>query len=441
MTKRNKKATDKKSVTKEFPVTEISRSSNIIGGYGSNGAKPRPFNYDTAVRKLYSWIYAASMLNANTFASQRLRFYTRVKNGKTPIFSTRALSKERRDYLSGESKYTPSNIVSTKLAEWSSNDWVEVTEPHPVLTVRSRVNPEMNGYNFSKLKSLYMQLTGNSYEIPVINEALGRPVATYIVPSQWVEVVPSKGNESYFIDGYAIGCGLQKTIFSREQVIHYRQANPTDDIYYYGYGNLQAVWSALGLHEAKRQEDIAKKENYSRPDWLIGTRTPVGQEQMDRLSADLRKQIRGTNKAGNFAALGFDFRAEALNLPDNVLGDPDRIVEEIASVFGVPVSKLLANHGLAGGQAESGDANYLRDTVLPMLRNDEEELNQSWLPLFSDLNPDDCCLAYDNPIVKDRDFELRKSLELFKAGIITKNQALVANGYPEVEEDTEDNNE
>lgn len=427
----------KKASKKTFPTTELTKSQNILSGFGTNRAKPRPFNYDVATRKMYSWIYSASMMNSNTFASQRLRFYIRENQGKTPIFSTRALSKDRRDYLAGEAKHFPSNIVSTKLAEWSSNDWVEVTEPHPVLTVRSRCNPEMNGYNFSKLKSLYLQLTGNSYEIPVIDEQLNRPTAIYIIPSQWIDIIPSTGDSGYFIDGYAIGRSHPKQVFPRESIIHYKEANPTDDIYYYGYGRLQAVWSALGLHEAKREEDTARKENMSRPDWLIGTRQAVGQEQMNRLSADLRKQIKGVSKAGNFAALGFDFRAEALNLPDNVLGDPDRIVEEIASVFGVPINKLLSNHGLAGGQAESGDANYLRDTILPMLRSDEEELNQSWLPLFKDLNPDECCLAYDNPVSKDKEFELKKSLELFKAGIITRNQALIANDYPGIEnEDT-----
>lgn len=407
---------------KKFPIDQLIKGG-MIGGYGTNGSKLRPWNYDLAVRKLNSWIYRAVMLNANSFANQKLKLYVRNKKGKM-LFETRKLSLAQRAYLSGDTKNSPSNSVMTKLAEWSSNDWVEVVEPHPALTLRSRPNKEMSGFQFSQLEAIYLQMTGNSYEIPVIDETLGRPVATYMVPSQWVEVVPSSSNEDaeFYIKGYSVG-KAQKTFFPREQIIHNMNPNPTDDCFYYGYAPLQALWSALGLHEAKREEDIARKDNYSRPDYLIGSRTPVDQAQMDRFAADLKKQVRGVKKAGNFVATGFDFRIEALNLPEETLGDPDRLVEEIASVMGVPVSKLLANHGLAGGQAESGDLNHLRDTILPMLRQSEEVLNNSWLTKFEDLDPDDTCLAYDSPIPNENEFQLKKTLELYKAGIISLEHA------------------
>ena len=52
---------------------------SVVDGYGSKGAKPRPFKQDAAIKQVQSWIYRAVLLNALAFATVPLRLYVRKK--------------------------------------------------------------------------------------------------------------------------------------------------------------------------------------------------------------------------------------------------------------------------------------------------------------------------------------------------------------------------
>jgi hypothetical protein len=71
--------------------------------------------------------------------------------------------------------------------------------------------------------------------------------------------------------------------------------------------------------------------------------------------------------------------------------------------------------------ATVGFATWKETTVLPMLRMDEEVLNQSLLPLFG--IGEDAFLAYDNPVRHDEAQETGKRLSYVQGGILTANEA------------------
>jgi hypothetical protein len=119
-----------------------------------------------------------------------------------------------------------------------------------------------------------------------------------------------------------------------------------------------------------------------------------------------------------------------LNLPVGELGDPDRIIEEIAAGFGVPITKMLANDPNRAN-AETGDAGWLRDTILPYCRLDEEQLNAKYLPLW-DLG-EDAVLAYDNPVPKNEQADADRRVKYVAGGIVKPNEARAELGLDEVE--------
>jgi len=124
-----------------------------------------------------------------------------------------------------------------------------------------------------------------------------------------------------------------------------------------------------------------------------------------------------------------------MNFPPKDLGGREDIVEEIAAVFGVPVSMLKANDpNLAS--ATVGFQSWKAISVLPLLRLDEQTLNSQLLPLFG--IEDDAFLAYDSPVVEDEKFEFEKRRSSVAAGIITANEARKLEGLEPVADEMAD---
>jgi hypothetical protein len=74
----------------------------------------------------------------------------------------------------------------------------------------------------------------------------------------------------------------------------------------------------------------------------------------------------------------------------------------------------------------------LRGTIAPLLKSDEETLNNQWLPLFG-LDPTEAFLAYDNPVPADKVFERESLKQQVDGGRITINDANELDGLDPVE--------
>ena len=126
-----------------------------------------------------------------------------------------------------------------------------------------------------------------------------------------------------------------------------------------------------------------------------------------------------------------------MNLPVDIIGDSERVLEEIAAGFGVPISKLLTNNPNRAN-AEVANRSWLRDTILPYCQMDEEKLNEKLLPMYG--IEDDAFLAYDNPVPEDKVFQLNRRTRYVAAGIMTINEARREEGLAPITDGDQPNN-
>ena len=393
----------------------VGSSASLLG----RDVKRPDFSHAAAVAHCRSWVYAAARLNAIAVASQPLRLYVRQRNGAKRLWNTRRTGRRTKAYLAGDLSQLPSRHAMTKAAEFG-DDYEIVTENHPVLELLSKVNPYQNGFDATVLRVLYTELTGNAYLHPVLSNTTDVPVQLWTLPSQWMEIVPGDPRRGEpFIRGYRYGATEpQKVDFAPEEIIQFKLPNPGD--MYYGLGKVEAAWGAVTSNVALHEMDYFFFQNKSRPDYLVVAKGNASEEELDRFSAEVENKLRGTKKTGKFLAVTGDIDLKPLQFPPKDLQGRDEVVEEIAAVFGVPVSMLRANDpNLAS--ATVGFASWKETTVLPMLRMDEEVLNQSLLPLFG--IEDDAFLAYDNPVKADEAQETSKRLSYVQGGILTANEA------------------
>jgi HK97 family phage portal protein len=390
-----------------------------------SGDSQRPsFSNGEAIKHYSSWIYAAANLNAYAVASQPLRLYVRNRSAGTKLWNTRRTDRRAKSYLSGSLEQLPSRYAMTKAAEYG-DEYEVVTDNHPVLDLLSTANPWQNGFEQTVLRVLYLELTGNAYLHPVLDRRLGIPVELWTMPSQWVEIVPGKEE---FVDGYLYGVSYEKrAFFERDEVIHFKRPNPRD--IYYGMGKVEAGWMAATNNQSLHDMDYHWFANKARPDWLLTVKGDASPEEIDRLEAQIDSKLRGTRRTGRFLTATADIDIKPLSFSPKDMMGREQIVEEIAAVFGVPVSMLKANDpNLAS--ATVGFTSWKATSVLPLMRMDEEVLNQTLLPLFG--IEDDAFLAYDNPVAADEKFETEKRRAYAAGGILTVNEVREMEGLEAV---------
>jgi len=395
-------------------------SVRVLEGTGKYNAKNWPFNHRAAVKSFNSWVYAAANVNAYACASTPLRLYVRNDTRRTKAFNTRKVNRGRKSYLLGDSGLQPSINTMRKLIEFGS-DFEEVTDSHPVTDLLSKANPHFNGFDLTTLRILYGELTGNAYMQVICDEQLGIPKQLWPMPSQWTYVNPSRDN---FVQSYTYGApGNEDLEFMPEEVIHFKRPNPND--LFYGMGKVEAAWGTINVNHAVHEMDQATYANHARPDYAVIVKNGATSQNLERFESYVQEQLQGTKKSGKFLTMTGDVQLQPLNFPPKDLAGREDIVEEIAAVFGVPVSLLKANDpNLAS--AKVGYSQWREGTILPLLRMDEDVLNQIFLPMFG--LGDDAVLAYDNPVPADKQFELQERTTLVSAGLMTLNEAREESG-------------
>jgi HK97 family phage portal protein len=400
----------------DTPAQYMDASLSVLDKSGR--PKQPPFNYSAAVRMYCSWVYAAATLNAQAVAANPLRLYVRSRPGRK-LYETRPVPRSRKAYLCGDTTHKPSHRVMRKAM---AGDFEEVATDHPVLEVLRKANSIDDGFGLATTRILFLELTGNAYLHPVFDSALDIPVELWTMPSHRVKILPTVEG---LVGGYRYGIDTQAEVdFAPDEVIHFKRPNPRSLLY--GLGKVEAAWSVIQQSEAMHEMDYSFYENMARPDYAIIVKGGAGREQLDRFETKVREALQGTRKSGKFMAISGDVEMQPLSFPPKDLMGREDVVEEIAAIFGVPVSMLKANDpNLAA--AKSGYAQWRETTIAPICRLDEETLNAKLLPLFN--LEDDCYLAYDNPVPADRQQDLVERQTSVAGGWMTPNEARLEAGY------------
>lgn len=373
-----------------------------------NRGKPQPKDYPSLIARNKSWVYTSASRNSVEVAQVAMRlFVTTGKNERKPRVPTAKIHKSHEDYLR-KSSVTAPYLTKAIVIE-------EVLE-HPFLRLMKRVNPHTTGFILKELLELDQELTGDAY-VYVVPDSLGVPVQLWRLPSQYVTIVPGRGDE--FIKGYIYGKSRDNQIaFTADEVIHFRFPNPGN--MFYGLSPLEAILDVADVNKAMDAYDIALLKNQGRPDFAIIYKDRLADGQREKLRKEWRRIYGGVTKSGKAAILD-----EAADIKE--LGFSPREMaflqgkkwtrDEIAAAYGVPISKLtVENVNKANG--ETGNIQYARDTIRPRLLRMEETWNMDLIQKFDER----LFVAFDNPVSEDTELRLKVVESHLKTGYSTVNQ-------------------
>jgi len=379
---------------------------------------PKDYTYKELLNAYKSWIYICSSKNAATTASFALRLYV-AKTSKTSklLVKTRKITPETKNFL-----------YSKKMSHLDSylRKSVEIEEvlEHPFLELMKNVNPFMNEFELKEMTDLHEELTGNNFWYIVSNGA-GIPTEVWIVPPDKITIIPSKED---FIKGYLYKVGSQEVIFERDEIIHFKFPSPTSA--YYGCGPFSAIIHAYNINENMNRYESSLFENMARPDGVLQTEQGLNDAEFERIKKDWNQKYGGVGKSGKTAILEKGLQYKPITFTPRelaFLAGRKLTKEEIFNAFGLPLGLFDKESNRAN--SEMASYTYMRDTISPRHRRQEQKINEQLLPRYDQ----NIFCAYENCIPEDKEFKQKTRVENVNAGIISRNEARKEDGLEDIE--------
>ena len=410
----------------DWLIGKLIEKSADIGGWNitrwqDKKAYQPDFSNKALVKKYASWVYACANKNAISCAQVPLRLYTAKPVRKTKaLFPTKHIEGKRKKYLAG-------SPTSWRYCSKASD--VEEVVEHPFLDLMTNVNEFNNQFDILELLFLFQELTGNAYWYIDRDNQFDVPSEIWPLYSQYIRIVVDKQK---FIGRYEFVVSEEEVhVIDPRDMVHFKLPNPQDP--FFGMGPLQAAVLAADLSEGMNTYETSLLQNDARPDMALVLPPTAGiprADDIERQRKEWYRRFRGVKNKGNLAILSGGAELKEISITPKemaFLEGRKATLNEIAAIFGVPLSKLTTE-SVNRANAEAGDYSYMKDTVLPRLRKVEQKINEKLLPMFDDR----LFCAFDNPVPEDKEFRLKEVESHLKTGYSSPNEEREKDGLEEV---------
>jgi HK97 family phage portal protein len=239
-------------------------------------------------------------------------------------------------------------------------------ESHPLKNLLQRPNPGQSGKELLENLFAYLLVAGNAYaELVMLDD---RPREIFALRPDRMAVVPSRQG---WPEAFEYVAGGNTVRLSRENILHLKLFNPSDD--FYGLSPLEAAAKSIDTHNAACSWNKSMLDNAARPSGALvfaGSEGHLTSEQFDRLKGELESTFQGAANAGRPMILegGLDWKEMGFSPKDMEFNEAKNAASrDVALAFGVPPMLL----GIPGDNtfANYAEANrvFWRQTVLPMV--------------------------------------------------------------------------
>lgn len=407
---RGKKTNTKMETTPDKLInSEVSKVSSV---------SPMPrFNRHIAVNSYNGYWAAAIDYNASKAASGVIRLYSKTsKNGQKCLYPTvKHPNLYQRKFLSGELDHKPSAEVTYKMLE--ANSEFEIVQGHPIYDLFLRANPFQSTYQLFLEIYLQLEITGDAFVHVVSNED-GTPAQLYVLKSQHMEIVPGKKGSGQYISKYTYNRDQGTPVdFDADEIIHIKYPNPMS--MWYGMGKIEKGWQTYLINKFSHEYQVALYKNHAVPDYLLINKSGTSISG-NRFFKKMQSLYRGAHNRGKVMAVDGDIDIKTVAFKPKDLSDVTLTIQEIASISGCPINKLIGNDNIKAN-SESQNIAWLDGTIHPMQKLVASALSEQLLKRYG-IEDGDAFLAYDSPLPEDRDYKLKSDETYSRIGVFTINE-------------------
>lgn len=303
----------------------------------------------------------------------------------------------------------------------------EEVHDDPFLTLLSQPNYKQTQKEFWKLSVAYYLLAGETFwylergkdEMPTTMVNL-RP--------DYVRILMSE--DSLRIVGYEFIQTNGKIINLRfEDVLHIKNIDPVNPAR--GVGVVRPATQRIITEKEASKHQSNTFKSQGRPDIAVFTEQDLTDDQTAEARLKWNK-IYGNNgsNAGFFGAGVKSVQVLGVNPREmDFINTQKFLRDDILASLHIPKA-MITSDDVNLANSRTARINYIKEACLPILDTFIDVINNK---LLTDQG-EDKFIAYENPVIEDRDMILKETIELKQAGIITVNEARDLMSYPSVED-------
>jgi len=330
-------------------------------------------------------------------------------------------------------KVISDSLTSYPLTAYKGTDdnKVKVSERESrLLTDLKRFNSYQSLNEARRITSIHKGLTGVAYWYKTTSSVSGYKFEYYILdPTKMKVKTRPDGLPSHWIFTDVHG---KEHKLELNEVIVFRDANPKN--WLRGYGTLEASRLSHNSWQLASEFNMNVFGNMGRPEGILSI-DGLGKDEREILERKLKDKYGGTQNAGKMAIMNVKPDWTDLTRSQNDLQFIEGMKllrEDILAMNGVP-KPLVGLTDSTFTNSQEAQKVFQRYTIKPELELEADVINEQLVPMYAEKIE----FIPDNPVEEDSDKITKNSVELFNAGIITKNEARARVG----EEATDDGDE
>ena len=303
-------------------------------------------------------------------------------------------------------------------------------ESHPILEMlNNKANSFMSGRDFIDLWTTYLAIEGKFYA-----EYINPNLPTQMVPlyPHYMKPIPSR---ELFVSGYQYDM-FKPIYYNREEILWSKFNDPLE--IYDGLSPIKALSRTIDTENEAVNWNKSTLQNSGVPAGIFTIQNP-SPELMDNLRDEWIKRYGGGQNARLPLVLNADratYQPIGLSSVDMDFLNQRRLNRtEICSAFGVP-SQLVGDPE-AQTYSNFGEAvkSFWENTVIPRyLEHIKDKLNSDLVSRYAD----NLVLTYDlsgvTALKESQDALTKRTIELWKNGLIKRNEARFALEYEDVQD-------
>ena len=288
---------------------------------------------------------------------------------------------------------------------------------HPMLDLFNKPNYFQSRYQFIYLGTLYKLLVGEQFWQMNFN-GKGQPAEMWQAPPAFMAVIPSATN---YIDHYEYKRNNATKSFTLDEIVHIYTPNPFNE--FRGLSPAQALTTDLDSERFASQYQQKLFFNEAMPGFIISypaDNMPPA-EQRKELQQEWDERFKGFRNRGKTAFLygGTPNTVTMTNRDMDFQKLRTYTRDAICAAYHCPPSVLGITEMVNRSNAETSQYQLAQYCIHPELSEIREAINKEITPFFGDY----LRMDFENPIPEDATMKAANSVQLYKSGIITLNEA------------------
>lgn len=265
------------------------------------------------------------------------------------------------------------SVIPIKLYRKNGLDKTEDTENILYELLRYAPNPTLTASLYKKIISQDLDLRGNHYS-QIVKNGLGQVVKLVPLVADNMSVIwdtKDKTKKQYTYNGM---------IIANDRVLHIYDIPDKENLK--GINPIEYARSSIEFAQNTSEHGNQLFKNSAMPSGMFLHKKALTKESFNRLKTQLDRNYSGLKNIGKPMLLEDELTFKELTIKNSDaewLNSRRFNREEIASIFGVPVSMLNDSQNTSYGNLEQKYLEFKDNTIYPLTTNIEEKLRQQLL--------------------------------------------------------------